>query len=56
MKTLDEIRVILGDELFEKTVNGIRSGKRMTIGKSWEHDEKVFDDLCRNLGYTPFFE
>jgi hypothetical protein len=55
MMTLREIELVLGKELFKETVKGIRSGHRATIGKSWEHDQKTFDDLCCNLGYVPFF-
>lgn len=51
-----EIELVLGKELFRETVKGIKEGKRTSIGKDWEHDQGVFDDLCRNLGYVPYFE
>lgn len=55
MFTLDEIKAILGEKLYNETVDGIKNGRRLTIGRDWQHDQQVFDDLCCNLGYSPFF-
>lgn len=51
-----EIKLVLGEDIFKETVKGIKRGHRTSIGKDWEYDQSVFDDLCANLGYTPFFE
>ena len=51
-----EIKLVLGKDIFKETVKGIKNGHRTSIGKDWEYDQSIFDDLCANLGYIPFFE
>ena len=55
MYTLDEIEIALGEDLFNETSGLIKKGQRTSVGRDWIHDQKIFDDLCSNLGYVPFF-